>query len=86
MRVRTIDGAVAYFKEQDPETALTKTAIRRLVVTGEVPSSRIGTKYLVDLDILEEIFSTGTKPQAAPLPEVVGGIRRIETERKRVGC
>lgn len=30
-RMRTIDQAAAWAKEIDPETALTKTALRRLV-------------------------------------------------------
>jgi len=35
-------------------TALTKTAIRRLVVTGEIPSRRIGVKYLIPAEAIEK--------------------------------
>ena len=56
---RTIREAAAWFKAQDPGTALTETAIRRLVRTGEVPSVRIGRKYLVSLEALES-YLTGT--------------------------
>ena len=50
MRMRTIDQAAEYVKTTDPDTALTKTAIRRLVTTGALPSVKVGQKYLVALD------------------------------------
>jgi len=53
MKMRTIEQAAAYVRAQDPDTALTKTAIRRLVVTGKLPSVRVGQKYLVALENLE---------------------------------
>lgn len=54
---RTIREAAAWFKTQDPDTALTETAIRRLVRTGTVPSIRIGKKYLVNLEALESYLA-----------------------------
>ena len=48
-RMRTIDEAAAFLREADPHTAVTKTALRRLVRSGEIPSVRVGAKYLVDL-------------------------------------
>lgn len=53
LRLRTINQAAMYIREIDSETALTKTAIRRLVATGVLPSVRIGTKYLLSLDALD---------------------------------
>lgn len=38
MKMRTIDQCAAYIKAIDPESSLTKTAIRRMVITGEIPS------------------------------------------------
>ena len=73
-RMRTIDQAFAWLRETDPETAFTKTALRRLVVTGQLPSVRIGSKYLIDLDVLAE-FLRGSPPDVGT--EVIG-IRRIE--------
>lgn len=52
-RMRTIEQAAAWIAGIDPETAFTKTALRRLVVTGQLPSVRVGQKYLVNLDTLE---------------------------------
>lgn len=53
MRMRTIREASEHIAAVDPETALTQTALRRLVKTGVIPSVRIGTKYLVALEAVE---------------------------------
>ncbi len=63
-RMRTIDQAVAWLRENDPDCAFTKTALRRLVVTGQFPSVRIGAKYLIDLDRLAD-FLRGSLPDPA---------------------
>lgn len=55
-RMRTIDQAAEWLRETDPETALTKTALRRLVTTGQLPTVRIGQKYLIDLDVLGDFL------------------------------
>ena len=61
-RARTIDGAAEYFYVQDPDTALTKTAIRSLLTSGRVPCSRVGNKYLVTIEALEA-WLQGELPQ-----------------------
>lgn len=65
LHTRTIREAAAWFKSQDPQTCLTETAIRTLVRTGQVPSVRIGKKYLVTLEALQE-YLAGT---ATAMPE-----------------
>ena len=55
------------------DTALTKTALRRLVTTGKLPSVRIGQKYLVSLEALEDYLHG-----AVPLPVAVQGIREVK--------
>ena len=62
-RMRTIDAAAAWLHESDPDCALTKTALRRMVTTGQLPSVRVGSKYLLDLDVLAE-FLRGSAPAA----------------------
>jgi excisionase family DNA binding protein len=59
-RMRTIDGVADYFQQIDSETAITKTALRRLVVSGALPSVRVGKKYLIDLDQVEIFLSSNT--------------------------
>lgn len=73
-RMRTLTEAVTAIRTADPGTALTRSALRRLVVTGAVPSVRIGQKYLVDLDMLDNYL--GGQPQRQET--VRNGIRRIE--------
>lgn len=73
--MRTIDAAAAYLKEQDPDTALTKSALRRLVNTGEVPSVRVGIRYLINLDNLERYMRGELAGQPAATP--TGVIHRI---------
>lgn len=54
--MRTIDNMMAIIKAQDPNTALTKTALRRFVVTGTIPSVKVGNKYLIALEDVEEFL------------------------------
>jgi len=74
-RMRTIEQAAAHFKKADPLTALTKTAIRRLVTTGEIPFIKAGNKYLLNLDSLEEYLKGQHGP--APVADPPGTIRRV---------
>lgn len=76
-RMRTIDAAWKYVKEVDPDTSLTKSALRRLIVSGTIPHTRIGTKYLVCLETLEA-YLTGQLAEKPAEPDTVGGIRRLE--------
>ena len=62
MRARTIREAASYFRETDPQTCLTETAIRRLIGSGAVPSVRVGRKYLVTVEVLEAYLSGTTQP------------------------
>lgn len=43
----------------DPNTALTEWAVRQAVVSGLVPSRRIGNKYLVTMDSILDYFRVG---------------------------
>ena len=76
--IRTIDKAFDRIAESDPGTALTRTALRRLVISGDVPSVRIGAKYLVDCDVLEK-FLHGSS--TVVVEESVPGIRRIDLDK-----
>jgi len=55
--IRTIDGCYAEIKSDDPNTAITRRAIRRAVSEGDIPSRRIGTKYLVDKNEVLSYFT-----------------------------
>lgn len=73
-RMRTLPQAAAWAKETDPQTALTYTAIRRLVLTGEIPHVAVGTKRLVALEDLEEFLEHGGRSA----PAMKGVIRPVE--------
>jgi hypothetical protein len=46
----------------DTETAITPNALRRMVVSGNIPCIKVGKKYLIDLDVLFE-YLKGTRPE-----------------------
>lgn len=57
---RTIREAAAHFREIDPHTGLTETAIRNLLRKGLVPCARVGRKYLVTIEALEAYLAGDT--------------------------
>lgn len=59
--MRTISEAAEYFKSIDSDTALSKTAIRRLVKSGEVYSVRIGNRALVSIEALNDYLNGGER-------------------------
>ena len=61
-RLRTLTETYNYIKGQDNETAITPNALRRMVVSGQIPCVKAGKKYLIDLDVLFE-YLKGTKPE-----------------------
>ena len=58
-RMRTIDNAYAEIKALDPQTDFTKRALRRMIASKEIPTTKIGNKNLINLDRLLEILSCG---------------------------
>lgn len=72
-RMRTIPQAAAWAKESDPQTALTYTALRRLVLTGEIAHVRVGSKRLIALEDLEAYLERGGSPAPS-----AGAIRPLE--------
>ena len=51
-KYRTIQQAYESIKALDADTAITYHALRQLVVSGQIPSMRIGKKCVIDLDVL----------------------------------
>ena len=71
--MRTIEQAAAEIRVADPNTALTRTALRRLVVSGAIPTVRIGSKYLLDMAALDSYLAGEQRK-----PEPPQGIQRIK--------
>lgn len=59
MRIRTISQAFREIKEDDPQTAVTEYRLRQLVIDGVIPSTKSGSKYLIDLDKVKAYFTAG---------------------------
>ena len=75
-RMRTINEAIDYIKANDPDTRLTKTALRRMVTSGELHAVQAGQKYLISLEVLEAHLAGETDAVAAA-PDKSGEIRRV---------
>lgn len=53
-KLRMLPKAYDYFKEKDPDSALTKNYFRTLVKTGAIPSVRLGKNFLIDVETLDQ--------------------------------
>ena len=53
-RYRNIETAYREIKEKDPGTCLTRYQLRKMVKNGAIPYKQNGSRYLIDLDKLEE--------------------------------
>ena len=83
-RMRTLDSAIAQLKADDPESGLTKYALRQMVLSGVVPSVKAGAKYLINYDALLDMLAVGfaqTEPEAPAVQP--GTIRPIELKVMR---
>lgn len=79
-RMRTIKQTIEYIRAEDPETALTESALKRLVSSGAIPSVKVGRKRLLSLDVLSEVLKSAKA--ASPIMETPSGvIRKIEITR-----
>ena len=58
-RLRTLDAAISEIKRQDPNTSLTRNALRQAVIEGRIPCVMFGKKRLVDVNTVMR-YLTGT--------------------------
>lgn len=58
-KMRTIPEAIKEIKNNDPNTAFTERALRRMVNIGELPVVTVGNKKLVNMDVLYEYLHNG---------------------------
>lgn len=56
VRMRTVEQTAEAIRELDPETAISKTALRRLVLEGKIPCVYVGKKRLLNLDMVLRYF------------------------------
>ena len=75
--MRSINDAYSEILSTDPKTAITKSGLRRLVNTGEIPSVEVGRKRLINMDVLREYFIQGSPNNQESSKVNYGEIRKI---------
>ena len=75
-RMRTLPEAERMLRELDESSAITLTALRRMVSEGRLPVTRIGSKRLINFDLLLRLLEE--PPEDTPAQEMsVRNIRKI---------
>ena len=69
LKYRTAQQAYEEIIAIDPDTALTKHSIRKLLSSGDIPVMKVGNKTLVSLDVLFDYLanSPGTSNEIGAL-------------------
>ena len=78
-RMRTAPGVLEVIKETDPNTEVTLSYLRRLIASGKVPVVSMGSKKLVDADMMIEYIAGGHE-------RIVGNVVPIELGVIRKVC
>lgn len=55
-RMRSIRETAQFFKEMDPDTQITEKTLRNMIAEGTIPAVRTGVKYLLNVDLLLDMF------------------------------
>lgn len=74
-RMRTLPEAERMLRELDESSAITLTALRRMVSEGRLPVTKIGSKRLINFDALLRILEC--PPEDKPCDSRVNNIRKI---------
>lgn len=56
-RMRTLPKALDECRAKDPETCITLGALRKWVKCGDLPSTKSGKNFLINMDDLERFLS-----------------------------
>jgi len=59
-RMRTIKGALAEIKQEDPYTCITEHFLRQLIWQGKLQPCKAGNKNLIDMDALMNFLENHT--------------------------
>ncbi len=77
VRLRIIHDAYSQLRQDDPDTAITMCALRRMVKAGDIPSVHVGRKNLVDYDLLLQYLHMGSQKADSGMLDDMGEIRKI---------
>ena len=78
LRMRLLKEAYSEIKANDPHTALSFYSLKRMVLSGQIPHIRVGSRYLINMDLLNEYLTT---PHPEQVPDEPHGIRPINVRR-----
>ena len=76
-QMRTLSSAIAEIKEQDPGSCITLWHLRQMVLSGELPSHKVGRKYLICMQTLEAILGGEIVASKEDVPIDNSKMRRI---------
>ncbi len=79
-RMRSCPEIICELKEIDPQTALTVSALRRLIKEGKLKSIKVGNRNLVNFDQLLDYLATPLQEEA-PEEEASAAVTHISTDR-----
>jgi hypothetical protein len=77
-RMRTIKSAIEYIKHQDPSSCVTEWWLRQLAKSGRIKAHKAGSKYLIDIDYLEEFFKNPPEEEEKQATEY-GELRKVQS-------
>jgi len=85
-KMRTIQQAVQYLRQSDPDSAVSEWWLRQLVKSGKLKCHRAGNRYLIDLDFLEEFLKN--PPLDGEIKQQYGVVRFFchRRGRNKVNC
>ena len=76
-KLRSVDETYNLIIENDPDTSLTKSGLRRLVTTGVIPSVRVGRNIKLNYDSVIEALAKGSIEPMRERETGYGEIRKI---------
>ena len=77
-RMRTLDECAVMLRELDPDTAVSKHYVRRLALTGEIPTVMCGRKRLINFDkLIEYLNEPHTESAKMYSMPTCSGIRKV---------
>lgn len=77
-RMRTAARVYEIIKEEDPETEVTLSFIRRIIKTGKVPVTAVGRKKLVDADAVIAYITAGNQSEPDSDSRIACRIRPVK--------
>ena len=76
-KLRSVDETYKLIIQNDPESSITKTGLRRLIATGVIPSVRVGRNIKLNYDAVMAALSKGSTEPAREQKTSYGGIRKV---------